>query len=311
MPSTRPRADVQELLSALSVAKFPPIETQSPEQARDSMVAGLLETDLPIGEISVVRDFTIPSPNGIIRALLLDARPERDESPIVLWFHGGGFVTGGIDTHRSFAAEVARQLDLPVVLVDYRLAPEAPFPAAVEDAEAAARWLANSPASLGLSITSLVLGGDSVGGALTSVTSMALRDSPAPVPVLAQFLIYPALDYTRTYASEEEFGEGYLMTKSGNRWYLQQYRPKVDEIRASPLLGTFDGLPPAVILTSGMDLFRDQGRAYSCGLTSAGVPTTYLEAKGMIHAFVLMRKALPSVQADLGQAFAFLRTLVS
>lgn len=308
MASPQPRQEVQVLLAYLANTQYPAIESQTPPEARNSMVAGLAEADLPAGEIAVARELSMPGPGGALRILLLDARPQREASPVMVWFHGGGFVTGGVDTHRSFAADLARQLDAPVALVDYRLAPEAPYPAAVNDAEAAARWLADAPPAVGFRITGLVLGGDSVGGAMAAATAMALRDAPDALPVLAQLLIYPALDYTRPYASEEEFGKGYLMTSEGNRWYQEHYKPKVDEVRASPMLGRLDGLPPTVLLAAEMDLFRDQARAFAAGLVKAGTATTYLEAKGMIHAFVLLRKVLPSVRDDIARAVQALRS---
>ncbi len=303
-----PRPEVAALLSYLDSRAATPAAPPTPQEMRAQMVASTAAGDLPVGEIAVERPLTIPTRAGTVPALLLDARAERGDGPVVVWFHGGGFVTGGPATHRGFAAEVARQLDLPVVLVGYRLAPEHPFPAAVEDAEDAAHWVAARPAELGRTADALVLGGDSAGGTLTIVTSMALRDRPAAVPVRAQFTIYPATDLTRRYPSQDEFASGRLLTEESRTFYYAQYRPDIDDWRASPLLGTLTGLPPAVVLTAGEDPVRDEGRAYAAALISAGVPTTFLEAAGHIHAFVVMRKAVPSTQDDLRQAFRALTT---
>ena len=302
MIQQEPRSDVQALLSYMNAAHFPSIEEQTPAEARASMVAALPQVDLPMPDVPVQRKLLIPGPGGTIVGLLLDVRDIREPGPIVVWYHGGGFVTGGIETHRSFAADVVRQLDLPVVVVEYRLAPEAPYPAAVEDAEAAARWVAGNPAELGITVNSLVLAGDSGGGTLAIVAAMALRDTSAALPVIAHLVLYPATDFSRSFPSRSEFAEGYLLTESGLQWYRHHYNPEVQQVSASPLLGTLAGMPPAVVLTAGMDIVRDEGRAYAAKLVDAGVPTTFLEATGMIHAFVLLRKVLPSSQQDISAA---------
>ncbi|WP_407110954.1 alpha/beta hydrolase [Streptomyces sp. DSM 116494] len=305
-----PRADVEALLSYLAAADMPGIETQTPDQARAGLRASVKAADLPVGDIAVQRPLTIPTRSGTIAGLLLDPRAEREPGPVVVWYHGGGFVTGDLETHGGFAADVARMLDLPVVLVDYRLAPEHPYPAAVEDAEDAARWVASGPRELGREADALVLGGDSAGGTLTVVTAMALRDTPAAVPVQAHITIYPATDLSRPYPSQEEFATGRLLTGAGLRWYYDHYRADAHDWRGSPLLGDLTGLPPAVVLTAGEDPIRDEGRAYAAALVSAGVPTTFHEAAGHIHAFVLMRGVVPSTRDDLARAFAALSATV-
>ncbi len=305
-----PRPEVQALLSYLSGLNAPGIETLTPEQARAGMREQVKAGDLPLGEIAVRQPLTIPTRSGTVAGLLLDPRQTREAGPVVLWYHGGGFVTGDLETHQAFAAEAARQLDLPVVLVDYRLAPEAPFPAAVEDAEDAVRWIASRPAELGRTVDALVLGGDSAGGTLAIVTAMVLRDAPADLPVHAHMALYPATDLIHPYLSQREFDQGRLLTEAGRRWYYGHYRPDIHDWRASPLLGELTGLAPAVVLTAGEDPVRDEGRAYAAALVTAGVPTTFLEAAGHIHAFVLLRRAVPSTQDDLARAFAALSATV-
>ena len=301
-----PRPEVAALLSYLATRDLPGVETLTPEQARAGLLESVKATDLPVGEIAVQRPLTIPTRSGEIAGLLFDARATREPGPVVVWYHGGGFVTGDLETHSGFAAEIARQLDLPVVLVDYRLAPEAPYPAAVEDAEDAARWLASRPAELGREVDALVLGGDSAGGTLAIVTAMALRDAAAALAVTAHIVIYPGTDLSRPYASQREFANGRLLTEAGLRWYYDQYGVDALDWRGSPMLGEFAGLPPAVVLTAGEDPVRDEGRAYAAALATAGVPTTFLEAVGNVHAFVLMRRIIPSAQDDLARAFAAL-----
>ncbi|MFI9644711.1 alpha/beta hydrolase [Streptomyces sp. NPDC052040] len=307
---TTMRSDVRALLDQLAAAGGPGIEEQTPQAARDGMRAMLPVVDLPMPELATVRELSVPAEHGTVPALLLDPRAHRDPGPLVVWYHGGGFVTGGLDSHRSFAADLARRLDLPVLLVAYRLAPEAPYPAAPDDAETVARWAAANPAELGRAVDALVLGGDSAGATLAIATAMALRDTPAPLPVLAHLVLYPATDHTRPYPSHREFAEGHLLTEASRRWYYAHYRPTVTDVRASPLLGEAAGLPPAVVVTAGLDPLRDEGRAYAAALVTAGVPTTFLEAEGTIHAFAVLRRALPSSQRDIAAATAALRAML-
>lgn len=304
-PTERP--DVRALLDYLASLDAP-IQDTDPASARAALDASLPQADLPMGDVATVADLRIPiAGQRAIPARLFDARPTRGPGPVVVWYHGGGFVTGGLTSHASLCAEAARQLDLPVVLVDYRLAPEAPFPAAQDDAEAAARWIGGSPTELGRTVDALVLAGDSAGGTLAIVTAMALRDRSAAVPVRAHLALYPATDETRSYSSASQFADGYLLTEAGRAWYRKHYQPVSTDVRASPLLADLHGLPPAVVMTAGLDPVRDQGRAYAAKLITAGVPTTYLEAAGNIHAFVLLRQAIPSSQHDVRTALSALR----
>ena len=304
------RPDVRAFLSYLNNLPGPRTHELPATEARAVMLAMRDVTDLPRGELAVVRDLTIPGPAGAIRARLFDARATRVPGPAVVFYHGGGWVIGDIDTHASFTAEMARQLDLPVISVDYRLAPEAPWPAAPDDCEAAARWVAESPAELDRVVTSLVLAGDSAGGNLAIVVAMALRDAPATVPVIVQAPIYPATDASRTYDSYRAFADGYLLTHASMTWFGDHYAADPLHPRFSPLLGELAGLPPAVIVTAGLDPLRDQGRAYAAALAMAGVPVSYQEAAGTIHGFITLRRAIPSSQGDVAAYLTALKAAV-
>jgi acetyl esterase len=293
------RPDVATFLSYLNNLPGPRTHQMSVADARAAMRAMCDVADRPREELAVDREVTIPGPAGPLPARLFDTRSERVAGPAVVFYHGGGWVVGDRTSHASLAAEIARQLDMPVISVEYRLAPEAPFPAAVEDAEAAARWVAASPADLERTITGLVLSGDSAGGNLAIVTSVALRDRPAAVPVLVQAPIYPATDATRAYSSFDAFCDGYLLTRETMGWFGGHYRPDPDDARFSPLVGDLSELPPAVIVAAGLDPLRDQARAYAAALALAGVPVTYQEARGNIHGFATLRRAIPSSQQDL------------
>lgn len=201
-------------------------------------------------------------------------------------------------------------LDIPVVAIDYRLAPEHRWPAAPDDCEAAARWIASGPEGLGRGVTSLILAGDSAGGNLTIITAMALRDEPAAVPVIAQFPIYPAVDFAGDYESQRLFGEGYLLSTESIDWFGEHYAADPLDDRASPLRGDLRGMPPALIVTASLDPLRDQGRAYAAALIGLGVPVIFREAKGNIHAFINLARGIPSSAGDIAGALTTLKHLI-
>jgi len=304
------RPDVSLFLDYLNRLPEPRSHEAGAEEARRMMVASRHVADAPVGELAVLRDLSCPGPAGDIPLRLYDPRETRGPGPLLLFFHGGGFVLGDLDTHDPFCAEAARQLDLPVLAVDYRLAPEHPFPAGAEDCIAAARWAADSPAALGREVTGLVTSGDSAGGNFAIVASLSLRDAPAAVPVVAQWPIYPAADPAKGYPSYEDFGEGYLLTHAGMDWFEQCYRPDKADWRYSPMLKSQEGMPPTLVLTASLDPIRDQGRAYAAACAQAGVPVVFREAKGNIHGLINLRKAVPSSQADVDGALAALKLML-
>jgi len=305
------RPDVRLFLDYLNRLPGPKSHEVGPLEARNMMVAARHVADAPVGELAVIRDLSCPGPRGDIPLRLYDAREDRGPGPVFVFFHGGGFVLGNLDTHEPFCAEMARQLDMPVVAVDYRLAPEHPWPAGPEDAIAAACWVAGSPAELDRDVTGLVLAGDSAGGNFPINLTLALHDDPAAVPVLAQWPIYPAADPAKGYPSFEDFGEGYLLTRDGMRWFDQCYRPDPGDWRYSPLVKSQDGMPPTLVTTASLDPIRDQGRAYAAATAQAGVPTIFQEAEGTIHGFINLRKAVPSSETDIRRGVAALKFLLS
>lgn len=305
------RPDVAGFLAFLNNLPGPKMHQLEPPAARATYVAMKDIADLPIAELGTILDLTIPGPAGDIPARLFDVAESRAPGPLMLFFHGGGFVIGNLETHASFCAEVSRTLDMPVLAVDYRLAPESPWPAAPDDCEAAARWAAGSPAVLGRAITGLVTCGDSAGGNLAIVVAMALRDTPAAVPVIAQLPFYPATDTTQEYPSYSAFAEGYLLTRDSMEWFDAAYQAEADHIRTSPLKGDLAGMPPAVVVTASLDPIRDQGRAYAAALARAGVAVVYREAVGTIHGFITLRKTIPSSVGDVAGALAAAKALIA
>ena len=293
------RPDVRQFLDYLNNLPGPKTHEVGAAAARQLYRAMKDVADPPVGELAVQQDLSIPGPAGAIPARLFDARERREPGPAVVFYHGGGFVIGDLDTHASFCAETARVLDMPVVAVDYRLAPEAAWPAAPDDAEAAARWVAGSPAELGRNVTGLVLMGDSAGGNLAIVTALDLKQRPAAAPVLVQAPIYPAADLGGDYPSFQQFADGHLLTRDAMNWFADCYAADLQHERSSPLHADLSGMPPAVIVTASLDPIRDQGRAYAAALARAGVPVVYREAVGTVHGFITLRQAIPSAMGDV------------
>ena len=305
------RPDVAAFLQFLNNAPGPKLHELSAPDARMVQHAMRDVADAPVGELAVMRDLEIPAPAGTIPARLYDARGDRGASPVLVFFHGGGFVIGDLFTYDPYCAEVARLLDLPVISVDYRLGPEFPFPAAFEDCEAAARWVASSPDALGLDVTGLVLSGDSAGGNLTISTSIALRDNPADVPVLVQHPIYPVVTLDPNWPSMRDFSAGFLLTAELMQWFDEGHRADRDDWRAAPLGRDQAGMPPTVLTTAGLDPLRDQGIAYAEKLKASGVRTVHINAEGTIHGHINLRKGIPSSQQDVETYVSALKLMLA
>jgi acetyl esterase len=309
MPPVDPHiAPLLELL-----ATVPPMHAGSPDEAREAFrklsVGGRQpEHVVPVGS---VEEIVIPGPTGDIGARVY--RPEGEgPSPTVVLFHGGGWVVGDLDTHDNMARSICRDCTAVVVSVDYRLAPEAPFPAAVEDALAATRWAASRLAELGGS-DRLAVAGDSAGGNLATVVAQQLRDQGGPA-LVGQFLVYPATDMTGDYASRRENGEGYFLDLPTMGWFTQHYAADTGlhtDPRLSPLRHTdLAGLPPAVVVTAEYDPLRDEGEAYAAALAEAGVPVEVRRFDQMVHGFIDMGGFSPGAQAAVDQACAMFAALL-
>ena len=311
MPYVRP--DVQTLLDMLKAAPGPRMEETDPATARAMMRQMGQLTERPRGPLARVEALTIPSPHGhAIPARLYSDAAAPAAGPVLLYFHGGGWVIGDLETHDALCAEIARVLGATVVSVDYRLAPEHPFPAATEDCLAATDWAGASPAVIGHAVTGLIVAGDSAGGNLAAVVAQT-RLGTLAVPIVAQWLIYPGTDMTANAGSMREFAEGYLLTHAGMAWFTQHYMGDAPDFlhpyaspHHAPLLA---GLPPAMVFTCGLDPLRDQGRAYAAKLIEAGVRISFREAAGQIHGCFTLRAAIPSTQGDLHGCLADLKAL--
>ena len=305
------RADVRRFLDELAATP----RSDMPDAGIAGMRAGYramaAAVDAPIGELAVMRTVQVEvAPNRSIAARLFDPRATRPPGPALVFCHGGGFVFGDLDTYASLCAALARGLDWPVIAVDYRLAPEHPWPAAPDDVEAAARRIASHADVFEREFTGLVLAGDSAGGALAVITAIALRDDPAALPVSGLCLMYPTTDLFGQYQSAKDL-DGRFMTSVGKfNWLVEQYRPDPGHWRAAPMLADLRGLPPTLVMPAGLDPFRDQGRAWAKACIDAGVPVICHERPGTIHGHLGFRKAIPSANDDLAWLVASLTAMV-
>jgi acetyl esterase len=215
-------------------------------------------------------------------------------APGLVWFHGGGFTIGSIESHDGICRALASESGVVVASVDYRLAPEHPFPAAVDDAVAATRSIIENAKDYGMDPRAVAVGGDSAGGNLSAVTAQALRGS-ATAPAF-QLLIYPATDFTRSTPSHGFFAKGFILTKSTMDWFIESYLPSPEAIqdpRASCLFAKdLTRLAPALVVTAGFDPLRDEGKAYADRMRAAGVAVEYVCAEGAVHGFFNMAGSL-------------------
>jgi acetyl esterase len=304
------RPDVAGFLAFVNSTPGPKMHEIAVSEARAQMSVMVNMAELDVGTLAVIRDINIPGPAGDIPARIFDAAPARGAGPVMVFYHGGGFVVGDLDIYAPYCAEAARQLDMPVISIDYRLAPEHPFPAAPIDCEAATRWVAGSPDELGYQVTGLVLSGDSAGGNLTVVTTMALRDAPAAVPVILQHPIYPAVSDHNDWPSMRDFADGYLLTAETMTFFGEAYEWDADDFRGAPLNFDQTGMPPSLVTTASLDPLRDQGIAYVEKLQAAGVQVEHRSADGNIHGHVTLRKAIPSSQEDMTGNLSALKAML-
>ena len=292
-PETRTLLDIMEKAVKDGRPKLSTLTHVAGRQAADRMSENN-EADPPA--VAAAIDGVFAGPGGAIR--FRRYRPlgaAAGPLPTLVYYHGGGFVIGNIETHDSTCRRVANRSRCQVISIDYRLAPEHPFPAPVQDALAAFRYVRENAAAMEADATRLAVGGDSAGGTLAAVVSQALRDSGEKGPAF-QMLIYPATDYSRTSASRTTLAEGYFLTRDLIDWFSKAYIPagaNLADLRLSPLLAPdFKGLPPAFVLTAGYDPLRDEGRAYAERLIDAGVKTTYVNYPGTIHGFFSLTRYL-------------------
>ena len=281
---------------------FPPLP-----ELRQQLRTMVTLMDEPAPPLARIEDIRLPGPAGEIPARAYAPRAGGAPLPVVAYFHGGGWVQGDLETHHGLCARLATHAGALVVAVDYRLAPEHKFPAAVDDCLAAYRWLRAHARDLGGDAGRVAVAGDSAGGNLSAVVSQLT----APSVPTCQALIYPAVDFSFETDSHRDLEHGHVIPRDRVLWYMEQYlRGESDksDLRASPLRApTVAGQPPTLIVTAGFDPLRDEGRAYADRLRAAGVDVVYREYPGQIHAFVSLTKAIPQGMAATLEVADYLR----
>jgi acetyl esterase len=289
-------------------ANFPALETMPAAEGR-RLVATAPRPPLPVIEVADVSNRTIPGPGGNIPVRIFRPR-EGATLPVVVYFHGGGFVIGDLDTYDRGCRALAVGTDAIVVSVDYRLAPEHPYPAAVEDANAARRWVSAHASEFGGDPFRVAVAGDSAGGTLTAVTAVHARDDGLPA-LRAQLLIYPGTHLGAATKSRTEFaGPGYFLFESTMQFFENCYlgAASTDNPDISPLVTPdLAGLPPAHLVLPECDPLHDEGIAYAERLTEAAVPTVVAEYSGMFHGFFNLGHVLPEAADAATFAYDWLR----
>jgi len=307
-------AEVQFGLVMMRLAGQRGLDVPVPAEAREEVrrnARAFSGSPMPMARIE---PRSIPGPAGAMGARLYVPPGANRACSLVVFLHGGGWVVGDLDTHDATCRFIAHEARAMVLAIDYRLAPEHRFPAAVEDAFAAYQWAAAHAASLGADPARIVVAGDSAGGNLAAVVAQLAVRSDGPRPA-AQLLIYPATDFSRKYPSHRLFADGFFLTDAQVDRYRRHYlsdEAAVLDPRASPLLATdLRGLPPAVVVTAGFDVLRDEGEAYGRRMEAAGVRVVVQRVTGQIHGFANATGVSPSARRAMQNAVRALSALLS
>ena len=300
----------QLVIALVARAGQPPIDSLSPSQARLETVRRALAVSGPQPALPRVEELEIPGSGGPIPARLYAPDAEPGGTGLLVYLHGGGWVIGNLDTCDSVCRFLVRESGAAVLAVDYRLAPEHPFPAAVEDAATALAFAAERAEYLGADPARIAVGGDSAGGNLATVAAQAARDAEAAEPAF-QLLIYPVCDLSEKRPSYHLFREGFLLTETEMDWFRDHYVP--DEAarrdpRVSPLLAQdLSGMPPAYVATAGFDPLRDEGEQYARAMAAAGVPVALRRHEGLLHSYANMTAVGRGAREAMLEAAAALR----
>ena len=300
--------EIRAELDRQAASAQPPLERRTVAEARAVHVQDAAALNGEPVPVAAVADRRIPGPAGELAVRVYTPEGEAP-FPIVVYFHGGGWVVGTLDTYDPLCRALAAAIPAVVVSVDYRLAPEHRWPAAAEDAYAATLWASRHAAELGGAQHRLAVAGDSAGGNLAAVVALGARDRGGPA-IAFQLLVYPVLDVAGDTASWREFADGFYLTAAGMRWYWDHYRGPADGLApdASPLRAAFvGGLPPALVVGASHDILRDEGEAYAARLREAGVDARAIRVPGVVHGFLRWRSVSPAADAALQESAAALR----
>ncbi|MEZ5559231.1 MAG: alpha/beta hydrolase [Pseudomonadales bacterium] len=307
MPLDADTQGVLELLASLGARDF---ADMTPEEARTLSLSPPPAVPTAVGS---VEDKTIVRPNEPLQVRIY--RPEQARSRgVLVYFHGGGWVIGDLDSHDETCRRLCSRAGIAVVAVHYRRAPETTYPGAAEDCYAATCWVAEHAATLDIDPQRIAVGGDSAGGNLAAVVAQMARDRGGPA-IRFQLLIYPVTDAAFDTPSYRDNAEGYLLSRKGMEWFWDQYVPDVaqrHEPYASPLrAASLAGLPPALVQTAEFDPLRDEGERYAAALAEAGVPVELTRYDGLIHGFFGMQDAVAAARPALAQAAGALTRYLS
>ena len=300
---------LQALLWLASKAPITPPESMAPQAARTLMRSSVRMLGEPRIPLASVVDRAVPGPAGDVPVRVYAPIGGAGSKPLIVFFHGGGWVLGDLETHDGIPRRLARDVDAVVVAVDYRLAPEHPFPAAADDALAAYRWALSNAAALGADGSRVAVVGDSAGGNLAAVVANETRRAGERAPDL-QVLIYPVTDLATEHGSYETFANGFQLDRALMRWFIQHYVGDADpaDPRASPLHApSLDGVAPALVLTSGFDVLRDEGVAYVARLQAAGVAVEHHHHPSLIHGFFSMAAICREADRTFARAVGVMR----
>ncbi len=314
-PNESPLMPVDPLLKAffdqLAQTPTPKLWEMTPEQGRQAFLAMVQlvgPKDVPVGK---VENRKIPGPGGEIPVrIYTPIAAGSDPLPALVYFHGGGFVIGDLDTHDGLCRILASEAGCCVIAVDYRLAPEHRFPAAVDDAYAATCWVEANAPRLGVNANRIAVGGDSAGGTLSAVVTQLAKQKGKP-RICFQLLLFPAGQMTGVTRSRRELRDAYFLEAQTLDWFFDHYiadRSDLDDPRASPLLAKdFSGLPPAFVMLAGCDPLHDEGLQYAEKLRGAGVTVAVADYPDLIHCFVYLQAVLPQAREAMNKAAAALR----
>jgi acetyl esterase len=310
--ATALHAQAKAVIDLVIKSGRPSYHQLSPKDARQVYRDTRAASTPPAPEVGAVKDLTADGPAGPIPVRLYRPTgvPATTALPALVFFHGGGWVIGDIETHDVLCRQLAAGAGISVVAVDYRLAPEHRFPAAIDDAWAATRWVAAHAAELGIDAGRLAVGGDSAGGNLATVVALLARDRGGP-SIALQTLIYPVTDVGAESQSYADFADGFMLTRELMRWFIAHYLAGTHDgvdWRVSPLRApSLAGVAPALVVTAGFDPLRDEGDAYARKLREAGVRVDTICYGGMIHGFAPMGRLIETGNRAVAHIAATLR----
>jgi acetyl esterase len=307
--------DAETLLAMMRAAGRPPMETLSPDDARKAFAAGRAVTQPDPQDVAEVRDLSCPGPHGAIplRAYRPIGAKADEVLPALVYYHGGGWLLGDLDSHDVACRHYANAARCRVVSVDYRMAPEYKFPAAVDDCATATGWVIAQADALGIDRSRVAVGGDSAGGNLAAVMALMARDGNLP-PLAFQLLVYPVTDLAMTHESHQRITEGVPLTSKTMDWFIDHYvhGPKDRrDWRASPLRAAdLSGVAPALVLTASYDPLCDEGVAYAERLEREGVRVMHLHFSDQLHGFVGQGRIIRAGNTALAMMSAALKQVL-